>query len=167
MRAHFLRWFVERGCHFIHGQTGGSCLAIMPRYQHFASLHVAVNRKHLVLEISRNSWMHFEIEIVREESRSLEYRFLLRNYYLSISERSFVPLFFEFLLSFFSTFHVDKSWRQMEYHFSCTVFFDLKDLPKISHYFCYTVFVFLRLTEVCFFFVLYDSPSFFSFVFLD
>lgn len=28
----------------------------------------------------------------------------------------------------------------MEYHFSCTVFFDLKDLPKISDYFCYTVF---------------------------
>lgn len=60
----------------------------------------------------------------------------------------------------------------MEYHFSCTVFFDLKDLPKISDYFCYTVFdrkffVFSRLAEVCFFFVLDDSPSFFSFVFLD
>lgn len=90
VRAHFLRWFVERGCHFIHGQTGGSCLAIMPRYQHFASLHVAVNRKHLVLEISRNSWMHLEIVRDRNCSRSLEYRFLLRNYYLSISERSFL-----------------------------------------------------------------------------
>lgn len=169
VRAHFLRWFVERGCHFIHGQTGGSCLAIMPRYQHFASLHVAVNRKHLVLEISRNSWMHLEIVRDRNCSRGVEKSRISipPEKLLFIDQRAFVPLFFEFLLSFFSTFHVDKSWRQMEHHFSCTVFFDLKDLPKISHYFCYTVFVFLHLTEVCFFFVLYDSPSFFSFVFLD